>query len=141
MAYSRCRCRALGFQVDLLSAAVARETGGFGPEFDHLTLLVHLEQDWLADVGFGESFRQPLRVASRARPSNRVVAAIAWSVKVSSGSIRSGTTPGSLPTVFTCSHMHCVTLPPCATITKPHQHHILLNNGSVPWQRLPTGLP
>ena len=52
--------RALGFQVDLLSAAVAHETGGFGQDFDHLTLLVHLEQDWLADVGFGESFRQPL---------------------------------------------------------------------------------
>jgi N-hydroxyarylamine O-acetyltransferase len=54
--------RALGFQVDLLSAAVVRETGGFGPDFDHLTLLVHLEQDWLADVGLGESFRQPLRL-------------------------------------------------------------------------------
>jgi N-hydroxyarylamine O-acetyltransferase len=52
--------RALGFQVDLLSASVTRSTGGFGPDFDHLTLLVHLEQDWLADVGFGESFRQPL---------------------------------------------------------------------------------
>ena len=62
MAYLRCRCRALGFQVDLLSASVARETGGFGPDFDHLTLLVHLDQDWLADVGFGESFRQPLRL-------------------------------------------------------------------------------
>ena len=58
--------RALGFQVDLLSASVARETGGFGPDFDHLTLLVHLEQDWLADVGFGESFRQPLLAASQA---------------------------------------------------------------------------
>ena len=54
--------RALGFQVDLLSAAVARSTGGVGPEFDHLTLLVHLEQDWLVDVGFGESFRKPLRM-------------------------------------------------------------------------------
>ena len=32
--------RALGFQVDLLSAAVARSTGGFGPDFDHLTLRV-----------------------------------------------------------------------------------------------------
>lgn len=52
--------RALGFRVDMLSAAVANANGGFGPEFDHLTLLVHLEQDWLADVGFGESFRQPL---------------------------------------------------------------------------------
>ncbi len=54
--------RTLGFQVDMLSAAVAKPTGGFGPNFDHLTLLVHLEQDWLADVGFGESFRQPLRL-------------------------------------------------------------------------------
>lgn len=54
--------RALGFQVDMLSAGVARSTGGFGPEFDHMALLVHLEEDWLADVGFGESFRQPLRM-------------------------------------------------------------------------------
>ncbi len=54
--------RALGFQVDLLSAAVAPSTGGFGPEFDHLTLLVHLEENWIADVGFGESFRLPLRL-------------------------------------------------------------------------------
>src|SRR6266480_738247 len=54
--------RALGFRVDLLSAAVAHATGGFGPEFDHLTLLVHLEEDWVADVGFGDSFRQPLRL-------------------------------------------------------------------------------
>ena len=32
--------RALGFEVTLLSAGVARADGGFGPEFDHLTLLV-----------------------------------------------------------------------------------------------------
>jgi N-hydroxyarylamine O-acetyltransferase len=54
--------QSLGFQVDLLSAAVARPDGSFGPAFDHLTLLVHLEEDWLADVGFGEGFRQPLCV-------------------------------------------------------------------------------
>jgi N-hydroxyarylamine O-acetyltransferase len=54
--------RALGFQVDLLSASVAHPSGGFGPEFDHLTLQVHLAEDWLADVGFGDSFRQPLRM-------------------------------------------------------------------------------
>jgi N-hydroxyarylamine O-acetyltransferase len=52
--------RALGFSVDMLSAAVANSNGGFGPEFDHLTLLVRLEENWLADVGFGEAFRQPL---------------------------------------------------------------------------------
>jgi N-hydroxyarylamine O-acetyltransferase len=53
----------LGFQVTLLSAGVARASGGFGPEFDHLTLLVHELQgaDWVADVGFGDSFLRPLR--------------------------------------------------------------------------------
>ena len=48
--------RDLGFRVTLLSAGVARDTGGFGPEFDHLALLVELDGAWLADVGFGESF-------------------------------------------------------------------------------------
>jgi len=54
--------RALGFKVTLLSARVSRKGGGFGPEFDHLTLHVDLEEPWLADVGFGESFVEPLRL-------------------------------------------------------------------------------
>jgi N-hydroxyarylamine O-acetyltransferase len=56
--------RALGFQTTLLSARVARDTGGESPEFDHLTLRVDLEDPWLADVGFGESFLEPLRLES-----------------------------------------------------------------------------
>jgi len=55
-----CLLRALGFRVTLLSAQVVRDTGGFGPDFDHLTLRVDLESSWLADVGFGDSFREPL---------------------------------------------------------------------------------
>jgi len=54
--------RALGFRVTLLSARVAREDGSYGPEFDHLTLRVDLEEPWLADVGFGECFLEPLRL-------------------------------------------------------------------------------
>jgi N-hydroxyarylamine O-acetyltransferase len=56
--------RRLGFAVTLLSAEVAQEEGGHSPEFDHLTLLVHQLEggDWLADVGFGDSFRRPLRL-------------------------------------------------------------------------------
>ena len=54
--------RALGFQVTLLSARVPREDGSPGPEFDHLTLRVDLEEPWLADVGFGDSFLEPLRL-------------------------------------------------------------------------------
>ena len=49
----------------MLSAGVARDEGGFDPPFDHMALLVHLEERWLADVGFGDSFREPLRLDVR----------------------------------------------------------------------------
>lgn len=51
---------ALGFRVSMLSGCVRREDGGFGPEFDHMLLKVELPEPWLADVGFGESFIDPL---------------------------------------------------------------------------------
>jgi N-hydroxyarylamine O-acetyltransferase len=52
--------RQLGFQVTLLSGRVVNR-GVAGPEFDHLTLQVDLPDGrWLADVGFGRSFREPL---------------------------------------------------------------------------------
>jgi N-hydroxyarylamine O-acetyltransferase len=54
--------RAVGFKVTLLSARVFRPDGSRGPEFDHLTLRVDLEEPWLADVGFGDSFLEPLRL-------------------------------------------------------------------------------
>ncbi len=54
--------RALGFQVTLLSARVSRANGSEGPEFDHLALRVDLKEPWLADVGFGESFVEPLKL-------------------------------------------------------------------------------
>lgn len=55
--------RALGFRVTLLSAGVHRSDGTFGPEFDHLLLRVDLDEPWLSDVGFGDSFLEPLRLA------------------------------------------------------------------------------
>lgn len=53
----------IGFGVTYLSGQVARGAGVWGPEFDHLALLVEIPDDapYLADVGFGESFREPLR--------------------------------------------------------------------------------
>ena len=51
---------ALGFRVSMLSGCVRRDDGGFGPEFDHMLLKVELPEPWLADVGFGESFVDPL---------------------------------------------------------------------------------
>ena len=56
---------ALGFRVAMLSAGVARKSGGFGPEFDHMTLAVDIgEEQWLADVGFGDGFLEPLRLTA-----------------------------------------------------------------------------
>ena len=52
--------RSLGFRVEMLSAAVMGREGEFGPEFDHMALLVTLAERWLVDVGFGDSFVEPL---------------------------------------------------------------------------------
>lgn len=57
--------RELGYQVTMLSAGVINDKGEFGAEFDHMTLLVHLDEDYLVDVGFGDSFRAPLRFSNR----------------------------------------------------------------------------
>jgi N-hydroxyarylamine O-acetyltransferase len=57
--------RALGFNVEMLSAEVANSEGGFGPDFDHMTLMVSLDNRWLADVGFGDSFIEPLLLDER----------------------------------------------------------------------------
>jgi N-hydroxyarylamine O-acetyltransferase len=55
----------MGFRVEMLAAEVATENDNFGPSFDHMTLMVTLEQRWLVDVGFGDSFREPLLLDQR----------------------------------------------------------------------------
>lgn len=55
--------REIGFEVTYLSACVFSDEGVPGPDFDHMALLVHLDGErWLADVGFGDSYRRPLRL-------------------------------------------------------------------------------
>ena len=50
-----------GFQVVMLSARVFNGAQP-GPEFDHLILLIEMEEPLIADVGFGDSFLEPLRL-------------------------------------------------------------------------------
>jgi N-hydroxyarylamine O-acetyltransferase len=53
--------RALGYRVDYIAAEVYNSgEQTFGPPFDHMALLVHLDRPYLVDVGFGESARAPL---------------------------------------------------------------------------------
>lgn len=57
--------RALGFDVKMLSAGVAKAADEFGPDFDHMALMITLDERWLVDVGFGDSFRKPLLIDER----------------------------------------------------------------------------
>lgn len=50
----------LGFSVTLLGSRVGAPAAGTEADQDHLLLLVELEQPWLADVGFGNGFFEPL---------------------------------------------------------------------------------
>lgn len=53
----------IGFQVTYLNARVYNRQGELGIQFDHLALVVQPpcpDKRWLADVGFGDSFNEPL---------------------------------------------------------------------------------
>ncbi len=52
---------AIGFRV----ARLAGRVGPSGIAFDHMALRVSLDEPWLADVGFGDSFLLPLRLDDR----------------------------------------------------------------------------
>jgi len=55
---------ALGYRVERLGARVFNDKGGLGLPLDHLCLRVTVHGvPWLVDVGFGYSFREPLRFA------------------------------------------------------------------------------
>jgi len=57
--------QALGFEVVFLSAQVHGADGKPGPAFDHMALQVTLDGSrYLVDVGFGDSYMQPLRIGS-----------------------------------------------------------------------------
>ena len=56
--------RAIGFRVDVLGGRVLR-AGRLSFPNTHMTLLVHLDEPWIADVGFGGRVLGPLRLAER----------------------------------------------------------------------------
>lgn len=57
---------ALGFKTTLLSAEVFTGESTVGPQFDHMALLVEVDGvRYLCDVGFGDSFVEPLLLDER----------------------------------------------------------------------------
>lgn len=60
--------KTIGYNVTYLNARVFDSKGGLGIDFDHLALLICTPGDsvrWLVDVGFGDSFLQPLDLGVR----------------------------------------------------------------------------
>jgi N-hydroxyarylamine O-acetyltransferase len=67
--------RALGYRVDVIGAQVEIDnTGAAPPDFNdvrlseplsHMIAIVHLEERWIADVGFGGRIIEPLRLDER----------------------------------------------------------------------------
>lgn len=58
----------IGFDVTYLNARVFDRAGDLGIDYDHLALLVKIpgkSERWLADVGFGDSFNEPLNFEDR----------------------------------------------------------------------------
>ncbi|CAI1130226.1 Arylamine N-acetyltransferase [Serratia fonticola] len=54
----------IGFQVAFISGEIHARDGSFGPPFDHMALVVTLDQPYLVDVGFGDSFLAPLKITT-----------------------------------------------------------------------------
>lgn len=52
--------REIGFDVSLLAGTVGRRSSGASAEGNHLLMSVTLDQPYLADVGFGNGFLDPL---------------------------------------------------------------------------------
>lgn len=58
----------IGYNVTYLNARVFNPEGRLGIDFDHLALLVRVPGQptrWLADVGFGDSFNEPMNLEER----------------------------------------------------------------------------
>src|SRR5690349_16698125 len=65
--------RHAGFETRLVSARVFNpETKVFGPEFDHMMIVVSIgDEEFIADVGFGDFIAEPLRVAPDIEQADR----------------------------------------------------------------------
>ena len=54
--------RHAGFRTRIISGKVITDAGDPGPEYDHMAIIIHLDKDYIADVGFGDLFIEPLEM-------------------------------------------------------------------------------
>jgi N-hydroxyarylamine O-acetyltransferase len=52
----------LGFSAKMIASRIFDEHGNAGPEYDHMSVHVTLNEEYLGDVGFGDLFLKPLQL-------------------------------------------------------------------------------
>jgi len=55
----------IGFDCQIVSSRMYDKRENVGCEFDHLSILVKLEEDWLVDVGYGNLFTEPMKIPTK----------------------------------------------------------------------------
>lgn len=52
----------IGFESQIISSRIYGDHENLGPEFDHMSIIVKLEENWLLDVGYGDLFIEPIKI-------------------------------------------------------------------------------
>lgn len=51
-----------GFITRIISGKVITDAGTPGPDYDHMAIIIRMDRDYIADVGFGDLFIEPLEM-------------------------------------------------------------------------------
>ncbi|WP_375559952.1 arylamine N-acetyltransferase [Bernardetia sp. OM2101] len=55
----------IGFDCHIVSASMYDKRENLAGQFDHLAIIVKLEENWLVDVGYGNLFTEPMKIPSK----------------------------------------------------------------------------
>jgi N-hydroxyarylamine O-acetyltransferase len=55
----------IGFDCQIVSSRMYDKRENLGSQFDHLSIIVKLEEDWLVDVGYGNLFAEPMKIPTK----------------------------------------------------------------------------
>lgn len=61
----------IGFNSRIIAARIIDEAGNIGPAYDHMCLHVTTDKEYLADVGYGDLFIQPLEIRESVQHDGR----------------------------------------------------------------------
>lgn len=61
----------IGFNSKIISSRIIDENGNLGPRYDHLSLCIKTDKEYLADVGYGDLFVRPIEIRTGIQSDGR----------------------------------------------------------------------